>query len=284
MERALGRPVLLRQVPLVGNVALTLGRWRHGDTDATFEADGEVVTVIYNLSNAQKVARLRQGARTGGPFEVGTVTVVPPNEETSFLVSGDADILQIFLPVELLVGADGTDAASDISPLFQEHDQEIERCAIQALVAAQCGGPRDDLRLSEIASALSMRLLDGHRRPTIRSIGGLAPYRLRRVLDFIDHRLAAIDPRSLSLKELAREADLSPFHFARVFRQTVGETPRAYVSHLRIARSRTTLATSTIPIAEVARRAGFTSQAHYSERFRRETGVSPTTFRRAIIT
>ena len=282
MERALGRPVLLREVPLVGDAALTVGRWQHGDTDAAFEAEGDVVTVIYNLSNTQKVERLRQGARTGGPFEVGTVTVVRPDEETSFLVSGDADILQIFVPVKLLVRADGNDDASPIAPLFQEHDREIERCAIQALVAARGGKPQDDLRLSEVPSARAMRLVDDHRPPTMGRIGGLAPHRLRRVQELIAALLTGPQARSPTLEELAREADLSVFHFARAFRQTVGETPHAYVLRRRLDLSQTMLAMTSRPIGEVARLAGFTSQAQFSERFRKVVGVRPSQFRSAL--
>ncbi len=283
MEQALGSPLLLRKVPLIGEAALTLGRWRHGDAHATTEGGDELVTIIFNLSNTQHVERLSQGRRMTGPFEVGTVSVVGPDDDTSFRIEGDADILQLFLPMEAIVRAAGHDGRAPIRPLFQEHDRTIARCALQALIVAANHEPEDDLRLSEIACELASRLAS-NQQPTAPSVGGLAPYRLRRAQDLIHDRLDMAHTRPPSLEELAREADLSPFHFARAFRQTVGETPHAYVTHRRIARSLSTLATSTIPVAEVARRAGFASQAHFADRFRRETGVTPTEFRRAIRT
>ena len=282
MEQALGPPVLFRKLQVAGDAALTVGRWRHGDAHATTKAGDDVATIIYNLSNTQHVERLRHGTRTAGPFEVGTVSVVGPDEETSFRIQGDADVFQIFLPMELINLAGGRDEGPSVAPMFQEHDRAIERCAIRAMVAARSGGHQDDLRLSEVATELAMQLVSGHQRSTTVRIGGLAPHRLRRVQELVAHRLSEPEARPPTLEELAREADLSLFHFARAFRQTVGETPHAYVLQRRVALSRSILATSSYPIAEVARIAGFRSQSHFSERFRQAVGVRPSQFRSAL--
>ena len=54
---------------------------------------------------------------------------------------------------------------------------------------------------------------------------GLTPYRLRRVSEYIEHHLE----RDLSLSELAGLIDISPYHFARMFKQSTGVAPHHYV-------------------------------------------------------
>src|SRR5690606_24912165 len=59
--------------------------------------------------------------------------------------------------------------------------------------------------------------------------GGLAPWVERRCLELMRARLS----EDISLDELAAEARLSVFHFARMFKQSVGATPRVYLTRLR---------------------------------------------------
>ena len=63
--------------------------------------------------------------------------------------------------------------------------------------------------------------------------GGLAPWAQRRCLELIRARLS----EDISLDELAAEARLSPFHFARMFKQSVGVPPRVYLTRLRVERA-----------------------------------------------
>lgn len=63
--------------------------------------------------------------------------------------------------------------------------------------------------------------------------GGLAPWAERRSLELIRERLS----EDISLDELAAEARLSSFHFARAFKQSVGIPPRVYLTRLRVERA-----------------------------------------------
>lgn len=61
------------------------------------------------------------------------------------------------------------------------------------------------------------------------------------------------------LQELGNVACLSPFHLARVFRQSVGVPPHAYQTHLRLAHARTLLAQG-LDVGHVAHETGFLSR------------------------
>lgn len=104
---------------------------------------------------------------------------------------------------------------------------------------------------------------------------GLAPARLRRVLDFIDDRL----DNDITIKALAQTACLSPFHFARAFKVAVGRPPHRYVHEKRIERAKALLIGSDQPLAEIALCCGFSSQSNFSRAFRQATGTAPGRYR-----
>jgi AraC family transcriptional regulator len=106
--------------------------------------------------------------------------------------------------------------------------------------------------------------------------GGIRPHALARVLRLIESRLQ----EPLLVEDLAREACLSPFHFARMFKQSTGHSPHAYLVARRIEIARELLATTDLRIREVGKRAGFSTHAHFCSVFRTQTGMTPATWRR----
>ena len=104
---------------------------------------------------------------------------------------------------------------------------------------------------------------------------GLKPDRLARVLERIEHGLH----EPLQIAQLAEAACLSPFHFARMFKHSTGKSPHAYVTEKRMAHAKALLATTDLSIAEVSRRTGYRTQAHFTGVFRQHTGVTPRRFR-----
>jgi len=105
--------------------------------------------------------------------------------------------------------------------------------------------------------------------------GGLSPERLQRVRDYIEAHLN----EDLSLTVLADIACLSPYHFSRSLKQSVGVGPQRYVIQRRIERAKTMLRRTREPLALIALDAGFGDQSHFTTIFHREIGVTPGRFR-----
>jgi AraC family transcriptional regulator len=105
--------------------------------------------------------------------------------------------------------------------------------------------------------------------------GGLAPYRIKRVTEFIQ---AHID-EEITLNDLARDAGLSPSHFCSLFRKTSGTTPHQFVLRCRIEHAKSLLALSRQSILDVALASGFRTHQHFSRIFHRLVGVSPSVYR-----
>ena len=85
---------------------------------------------------------------------------------------------------------------------------------------------------------------------------------------------------ALSLRSLAREARLSPYHFLRTFERITGVTPHQYVLRVRLRRAATALATEPGKVIDVALESGFGDLSNFNRAFRAEFGVSPRAYRR----
>jgi len=78
----------------------------------------------------------------------------------------------------------------------------------------------------------------------------------------------------VTLRALAQAAELSPFHLCRLFRKSVGMTPHAYQTHIRVRHAKSLLQAG-LPINEVATEVGFYDQAHLTRHFKHIVGLTP---------
>ncbi|VFS22637.1 AraC family transcriptional regulator [Enterobacter cancerogenus] len=105
--------------------------------------------------------------------------------------------------------------------------------------------------------------------------GGLSPFVLRNVVAFIEENLA----QPLTLADLASQAALSEYHFARMFRQSMGQAPHQYVMHRRMEKAKALIQHTAMPLTDIAMACGFNSASHFSNRFRSVLGVTPSQLR-----
>lgn len=110
------------------------------------------------------------------------------------------------------------------------------------------------------------------------SRGGLAAWQQSRVLDFMEEHLA----EDISLNVLADLVRLSPCHFLRSFKQSIGEPPYRYWTGRRIERAKGLLANPRTSITEIAFDVGFSATSGFSATFHRITGQTPTAYRRSL--
>lgn len=78
---------------------------------------------------------------------------------------------------------------------------------------------------------------------------------------------------------MAQVAGLSPFHFSRVFKESVGVTPNRYVNQCRIEKAKELLRQPEMRVDCVAKACGFKNPSYFIRQFRQSTGVTPKVYR-----
>ncbi|MFT8670338.1 GlxA family transcriptional regulator [Acetobacter orientalis] len=101
----------------------------------------------------------------------------------------------------------------------------------------------------------------------------------RSILQDIQRWIIAHPSENASLQALAQRAGLSPRHFARLFHQELGLTPRLWVEQIRIGIAKDKLETGNHP-KQVAVATGFRDIDTFRRAFQRQVGVTPATYRR----
>lgn len=114
--------------------------------------------------------------------------------------------------------------------------------------------------------------------PLASARGGLAPWAARRCVELMQARLA----EDISLDELAAEARLSSYHFARMFKQSLGVPPRVYLTRLRVEKACELLAQTDLPITLIALEVGYSSNQVLARVFLRHMRMSPSDYRRSV--
>lgn len=232
------------------------------------------------LGSAGWVERQTEGTWEHGQWSEGTLIFNPAGVQQSWRHARHEALL-LYLDVNVLCQAAAVDADParvELIERFLERDPLVEhlgRTLYRELSSYDVGSR---LYTETAAQMLAVHLLRYHCTVEYRVknyTGGLPPYRLQRVLDYIDAHL----DQDLSLEELAQVVDLSPYHFARQFKQVLGQSPYEYVIQQRMSRARRLLRETNLPIAEVAFQVGYTSQSHFTRLFRRLVGATPHAYR-----
>lgn len=110
------------------------------------------------------------------------------------------------------------------------------------------------------------------RREYNRKHGKIINPRIKKAKDRIDHGFSDI---SLSVAELAREAQISEVYFRKEFNSCVGASPAAYIKRVRLENAKAYLRTGLFSVTEVALKCGFDSISYFSHEFHRATGMTP---------
>ncbi len=73
---------------------------------------------------------------------------------------------------------------------------------------------------------------------------------------------------------------MSKFHFDRLFKSAMGVSPSRYHINLRLDAARRLLRETKKSVVTIALDVGYTNPSHFAQLFRRETGLSPSDYRR----
>ena len=222
-----------------------------------------------------------------GPLEAyrlraGDIAFRPPNRKLWSDLSGGRfiQILQSREVYNNLVSELVRGGTVDIEPQDVFSDPLISQIGV-TIANEISGGFVDAILADALNTALAVqvtRRFADQSALMLEPSNGLSRERLKRVRDYIE---AHLDNR-LTLTDLARVACLSPYHFSRSFKQSIGIGPQRYVIQRRLERAKAMIRRTNQSLAEIAQQVGFADQSHLTSIFRRETGVTPGRYRAAL--
>ncbi len=224
-----------------------------------------------------------EGSWTSAAYRPGTIAMTAPNRPTRLrwrTVSPDPhENIQVYLPAGTITRMveelwDRDPRHMPLPDTLATTDPLLEQTMLTLFQAAQNGVP--DLYAETAVEFIAAHTLMQHGSLPPTPTFGNDDQRIRRARTFLRENLHL----PLTLAEIASEASMSRYHFVGVFQAQTGETPYRYLSGLRIERAKHQLQHASATISEIAGQCGFTSSAYFSTVFRRQTGYTPSAYRR----
>ena len=85
--------------------------------------------------------------------------------------------------------------------------------------------------------------------------------------------------RDISLDDVSREVQISPYYFSKLFKEETGENFVEYVTQIRMAQAKELLDTTDLSMKEICGRIGYSDPNYFSRTFKKNTGVTPTEYK-----
>ena len=265
--------------------ALVVAQWCNRQDRVDYMQPGQHTLSVYLWGG--HTTRLVGGRQCGAP---GRYCLLPAEHESRWLVGETQRFVHLYVSpaawaervVRLL---DAEPRAYTLSERIFAADPVLTQWA-GWLERMDWQQPTSRLQAQVLSHGVLDHLLLQAARPRQRdavrrqSQGGLAPTVRRRILAYIDARLA--DGDALTLGQLSELACLSPYHFARMFRLSVGWSVHAWITRCRIRRAQELLtAKRSTTLEHIAAECGLGSASHLARHFRRHVGATPGQWRTA---
>jgi len=241
-------------------------------------------SIFLHLRSPEKFNLRFEGLKLDRPLPTGSICLTPAGSAVLSDWQGSRDMVVIYLEPSTVarVAAESFELESmrTLVPPFYSLKAPGLRPAIMAVYhqLRVGGGDGEQLLVESLATTLSVHLIrhiTGERK--LKASDGILPRRkLQTVIEFIMENLGGRP----TLEQMAAVAQLSPYHFARQFKAATGLAPYQYVIARRVERAQELLREEDdLGLGEVAFRAGFSDQSHFTSHFKRIVGVTPGKFR-----
>jgi AraC family transcriptional regulator len=232
--------------------------------------------LMVNMSPVQALRQTRGGRSFVSDMLHGDMTLMPGGTPSEWSWNSSCDRLDLIISADVL----GEESKLNVVDRFLFRDREIEAVCRRLYREASLMDAAEWLYVQSLVIEVAMLLLRRHSTASqaakILPTSGLTHNHARRVLEYIEANLG----REMTLGELAGIADLSPHHFVRMFKRTMGVTPYRYVLERRVEGAKKMLRIRAASLVEIGLSLGFCSQSHFTTTFHRMVGATPVEFQK----
>ena len=240
--------------------------------------------IIVSLSQVERTERRIDGQHRLENQSIGDVALIPVQTPHWTVDAQDSESILLTLTPELVTSS-VVDVMNpdhlELMPTFAQPDPLIYGMSLALRSELSSVGEGNRLYLDAIAHLLCVHLVRHYstQLPRVRDYqGGLSRFVLEQVIEYIQANLE----RDISVAELANLAQMSPYYFSRLFKQSMNMAPHQYLIQCRLEEVRRLLRTTDLPIAEIAERTGFSSHSHLTTQFKKQFSVTPRTYREQL--
>lgn len=241
--------------------------------------------VTLHVGGPKRVNRRGEGSPVSTNVEPDGLSIMPAGSTFTWQTEGPIGFVHLYLSPRMVaqVVMEDFDRESRTVSLIDRvgfSDSVLSRLLWSMLGEVRAPGTASRLLLDSLLRAFTLKVLRDHSTlegAAVHAGYELAPYRLRRVVAFIEAHLV----EDIRLADLAALAGMSLYHFCRGFHLATGLPPYRYVVERRIQRAKVLLIEdSLLSLSDVARQCGFNSQRQFGTMFAKLVGISPGRFRR----
>ncbi len=259
--------------------------WKGGGNASAPPHDSD--TIVMRTSGKVRLTQMRDGKTHTAMALPGNVTLHPRGMESKWSWTAAGAIAVVRLPTGLLNGAAETmlrspPASLSLANCFGRKDAFIENI-INMFVYELRSPPHPSQRYitQALSSALACHMVQRFSTqglPVRAHAFDMHARAVQRVKDYIREHMH----EPLSLDTLAAVANVSRFHFSRMFRVAAGVSAMQYLEQARMERAQELLRTGRMALAQVALLVGYDDPSYFARRFRLYVGVTPAAFVRAV--
>lgn len=239
--------------------------------------------ILLNLKDEpHRVENWRDGEHRDFTFQKHEIIVTPAGIESGWRWHEPSRVIVVTLDPEKFERFAQTEAGillagAQLRSLPQFEDPDICHAGVMLTDALASKEQGSELIFESLARVFLVKLIQkyGLKEEAYAFSKSFTAKHYKQVLDFVANNYG----KSILVEDLAREAALSPSHFAQLFKQTIGMSPMLFVMHYRVEQARKKLVSGDTPLIDIAMSCGFADQAHFSRVFKRIAGESPSKYR-----
>jgi AraC family transcriptional regulator len=275
-----GRPTV--RSPDQGWPGVSVRGYRYAGSDVMVPPMRDYIVVAYRRG-VTSMRRQVDGEWISETLRPGDVSLLTRAAESHWVWPEDIEVVHVYLTKDELTATCRQMYDRDVEDValldeVKADDPAIHAAAMAIAREAAQGGAGSRLLVDSLSCQLAVHILRRHAHVLFREVDtgeGLTFRQDRTVRDYVDAHLG----ENISLNDLAAAVALSRFHFARMFRQSVGSSPHEYVLQQRLERARTMLSQTNASLMEIAGCCGFADQSHMNRVFRKRVGQTPGQYR-----
>jgi AraC family transcriptional regulator len=284
-EPFLPRPPLLTSYQ-AGWKSLQLAHFQQNGLETPEMISHVHIIVMANWRQSTEVTMVTEDYRRRDLFEQddsGCIQIIPAELAFQSTVTREVEFTHCYFEPTFLsqVAYESVDPDKvQLSLMLQQPDPLLWQMGAALKNVLETNPKNSSFYADSIATGFAVHLLTHYatRKLKLREYNGLPKDKLKQAVDYMNAHLG----EDISLADISTQLCISQYHFARLFKQSMGITPHAYLIQQRVDKARQLLRQTELTVLDIADQCGFANPSHLAKHFQKQTGITPRQFRELV--